>query len=135
MDPHPIQQPIRSVQVDAVAGAGPDGDGNVYFVGDGGVTRIEACAKPGLHCDIPYIRVWADDRCLAEFCQHNIVGVYFASASSPEAEPVAETWPIELTAEEAVTAAKWKACDVHNYVRGYCTTCSRIAAECDCIPF
>lgn len=50
-----------------------------YFrVGYGGVTRIEACTKPGLHCDIPYVRVWEGEKPAAEFCQHNIIGVYFA---------------------------------------------------------
>lgn len=41
------------------------------------LTRIEACTKPGQYCDIPYVRVWKGDVCEAEFCQHNIVGVYF----------------------------------------------------------
>lgn len=79
MDPHPINQPISGIQIDSVPGCGPDGDGNAYVVGDS-VTRIEACEKPGLHGVIPYVRVWAGERCIAEFCQHNIVGVYFAPA-------------------------------------------------------
>lgn len=41
------------------------------------VTRIEAFTKSGMHADIPYVRVWAGDQPVAEFCQHNIVGVYF----------------------------------------------------------
>ena len=83
MEEHPVQQPIRSIQIDNIAGMGPDGDGSAYFVGDSGVTRIEACQKSGLHANIPYVRVWADDRCVAEFCQHQIVGVYF---DDPKAE-------------------------------------------------
>jgi hypothetical protein len=74
---HPINQPIRAVDIDTIPGR----EGG-YFVGGNGVTRIEACTKPGLHCDIPYIRVWKGDVCEAELCQHNIVGVYFAA---PEA--------------------------------------------------
>lgn len=76
MTEHPVQQPIHSIEIDTI----PDVQGS-YAVGRNGVTRIEACTKPGLHCDIPYVRVWADDNCLAEFCQHNIVGVYFARAA------------------------------------------------------
>lgn len=56
-----------------------DGDGGrSYWVGNRGVTRIEAFTKPGMHSDIPYVRVWKGDKPEAEFCQHNIVGVYFA---------------------------------------------------------
>ncbi len=69
---HPIQQPIKAVQIDTIPGVESE-----YVVGRSGVTRIEACQKSGLHADIPYVRVWAGDVCLAELCQHNIVGVYF----------------------------------------------------------
>lgn len=41
------------------------------------VTRIEAFTKSGSFADIPYVRVWCGDRVVAEFCQHQIVGVYF----------------------------------------------------------
>lgn len=51
-----------------------------YRVGFDGVTRIEACEKPGEYCLIPYIRVWRGDLCLAEFGQHKVVGVYFEQA-------------------------------------------------------
>lgn len=44
------------------------------------VTRIEAFTKSGMHSDIPYVRIWAGDRAVAEFCQHQIVGVYFKRA-------------------------------------------------------
>lgn len=73
MEEHPIQQPIREVDVYL-----SDEGSTFYRVGKDGVTRIEACQKSGLHANIPYVRVWAGDNCLAEFCQHNIVGVYFA---------------------------------------------------------
>lgn len=48
-----------------------------YHVGYNGVTRIEAFTKSGMHANIPYVRVWKGDQPAAEFCQHNIVGVYF----------------------------------------------------------
>lgn len=71
---HPIEQSISEIDVHL-----SDQGSTFYRVGKSGVTRIEACTKPGLHCDIPYVRVWADEACLGEFCQHNIVGVYFAA--------------------------------------------------------
>lgn len=77
MTEHPIQQPIREIDVHL-----SDEGSTFYSVGRDGVTRIEACTKPGLHCDIPYVRVWKGDVCEGEFCQHNIIGVYFA-ASAP----------------------------------------------------
>ena len=55
-----------------------------YVVGrkDGrNVTRIEATTKSGMHSDIPYVRVWSGDNILAEFCQHNIIGVEFNAAA------------------------------------------------------
>lgn len=67
-DCHPIAQPITRIDVDANHG---------HAVGHDGVTRIEATTKPGLHCDIPYLAVWAGDHAVAEFCQHAIVGVHF----------------------------------------------------------
>ncbi len=69
---HPVQQPIVAVQYAS------DVASDVYRVGDrNGVTRIEACIKSGMHANIPYIRVWCGDICLAEYCQHNIVGIWF----------------------------------------------------------
>ena len=79
MSEHPVNQPISMIEIDTI----PDSQAT-YRVGRAGVTRIEACTKSGLHADIPYVRVWAGDVCLAEFCQHNIVGVYFATV--PKAE-------------------------------------------------
>lgn len=75
---HPIKQPIREIDVYINA----DSDPVDYVVGRAGVTRIEACQKSGLHANIPYVRVWKGDVCVAEFCQHNIVGVYFAPAEA-----------------------------------------------------
>lgn len=83
MSLHPVQQPISAIDIDTI----PDVQGG-YMVGRNDVTRIEATTKPGLHCDIPYVRVWAGETCLAEFCQHNIVGVYFArpTPTNPESD-------------------------------------------------
>lgn len=75
MTEHPIQQPIREIDVYL-----SDEGSTFYRVGKDGVTRIEACTKSGLHADIPYVRVWKGDVCEAEFCQHNIVGTYFSPA-------------------------------------------------------
>lgn len=72
MSEHPVNQPIHSIEIDTIPGV----EGS-YQVGRNGVNRIEACEKSGMYANIPYIRVWADDICLAEYCQHNIVGVYF----------------------------------------------------------
>ncbi len=76
MEEHPVKQPIKAIDIDAIPGV----EGS-YLVGRNGVTRIEACQKSGMHANIPYVRVWAGDECLAEFCQHNIVGVYFSEES------------------------------------------------------
>lgn len=68
MDIHPIDRPITVLRVTAE---------QFHAVGNGGVTRIEATSKPGLHCDIPYVRVWAGDQAVAEYCQHHVLGVVF----------------------------------------------------------
>ena len=74
---HPVTQPI----IEIVISKDTDGeDFDYYKVGLHGVTHIEACLKSGEYSDIPYLRVWAGDRCIAEFCQHKIVGVYFGEA-------------------------------------------------------
>lgn len=78
MSAHPISQPIRCIEIDTIEGV----QGS-YLVGRNGVTRIEATTKPGMYCDIPYVTVWKGDVCEAEFCQHNIVGVYFAEQVQP----------------------------------------------------
>ena len=78
MDEHPVNQAISEIDVYIDA----DREPVFYRIGRNGVTRIEACTKSGLHANIPYVRVWAGDVCLAEFCQHNIVGVYFVEDAS-----------------------------------------------------
>ena len=69
---HPVEQDIEALVVFESETASQE-----YKVGQSGVTRIEACAKGGEFCDIPYIRVWAGDEAIAEFCQHAVKGVYF----------------------------------------------------------
>lgn len=74
-------QTIAAITV--IEGTSPDGycyEG--HCVGAKDVTRIEAFTKSGMHADIPYVRVWKGERPHAEFCQHNIVGVYFAEPKS-----------------------------------------------------
>lgn len=69
MNEHPIKQEINCIDTNV--------DGSGFTVGRNGITRIEACEKSGMHANIPYIRVWADDKCIGEFCQHSLAGVYF----------------------------------------------------------
>jgi hypothetical protein len=70
---HPVNQPIKVL---TVCMDGPN-DTERYAVGFGGVTRIEATTKSGMHADIPYLRVWKGDVAVAEYCQHNIIGIEF----------------------------------------------------------
>ena len=83
MEEHPVQQPIRAIDIDTI----PDVRSS-YIVGRNGVTRIEACQK----ADIPYVRVWKGEVCDAEFCQHNILGVYFEDQPMPtnQDQPMSE---------------------------------------------
>jgi len=55
---------------------GRHGETESYQVGLEGVTRIEPYFEGGLHCDLPYFRVWMGDKIHAEFCKHGIIGVY-----------------------------------------------------------
>lgn len=101
---HPVNQPIRAIQIDSIPGVEA-----AYTVGSHNVTRIEACEKSGPYSAIPYVRVWADDQCLAELCQHNIVGVFFDPA-----EPAPPRESVEP---------------------GTCAECRKPEPECDCLPF
>jgi hypothetical protein len=74
MREHPIQQEIDSITITHTACSGEQ-----YTVGVGGVTRIEAAIKSGAMSYVPYVRVWRGDEVFAEFCQHNIIGVYYSS--------------------------------------------------------
>lgn len=66
---HPVDQEIVMVEVS---------EDSVYRVSaSSGITRIEACTKSGMHADIPYVRIWRGDTCLAELCQHNILALHF----------------------------------------------------------
>lgn len=75
---HPIDQPIRAVLVSEL-----EGGGEHHAIGtrinNEVITHFEAAIKSGMYSNIPYVRAWAGDKCLAEFCQHNIVGVYFGA--------------------------------------------------------
>lgn len=76
---HRVTQKIRGIDT-YMDGESMQG----FVVGFRGVTRIEACQKSGMHANIPYVRVWAGDTCIAEFCQHNIVGIYFSAEQEKE---------------------------------------------------
>jgi len=81
---HPIRQDIRAIQV-----AVPEGTDPWLVVGQGGVTHIEATTTSGLHADIAYVRVWSGEFATGEFCQHNLLGLYFferAPAPKPDAQ-------------------------------------------------
>ena len=81
---HPINQPIRTLCV----WSSSSGEAHeTYQVGIKGVTRIEATTKSGLHADMPYIRVWAGDAAIAEFCQHNVQGIYFERPKTGKLAP------------------------------------------------
>lgn len=73
MEEHPVDQPIESVRL-------PDENGVAHWYVANGcpVTRIEACQKSGPHANLPYVRVWEGEQCVGEFCQHHLLGVYFA---------------------------------------------------------
>lgn len=114
---HPVGQAIKSICV--IAQNELDG-GEQWIVGQHSVTLIEACVKSGMHSHIPYVRVWAGDECLAEFCQHNIVGVYF----DPRLRPVTD-----------LDRAAWKAAGMSNIEDGVCTSCDHPELDCDCLPF
>lgn len=80
MHEHPITQPIRALSVFE-----NETSSEYYEVGKNGVTKIEAVEKSGMHSHIPYIRVWkGDDFCHSEFCQHNVLGVYFDTSANPK---------------------------------------------------
>lgn len=68
--------------IDAMSMSETDDGSEYYRVGYKDVTRIELCVKPGMYCDIPYVRVWKGKQLHSEHCQHNIIGVYFAPATA-----------------------------------------------------
>lgn len=87
---HSVKQEIESITIwngnQGLVEFGAS-EAEAYRVGYDGVTRIEACFKPGLHANLPYVRVWKGDVAVGEFCQHNIVGLYFK-----EPEPASPTF-------------------------------------------
>lgn len=81
---HPVAQEIDYINVGDRSVEYPSGivtESESYRVGYDGVTRIEACTKSGMHASIPYVRVWRGDVAVGEWCQHQIVGVYFKGAA------------------------------------------------------
>ena len=49
----------------------------VHKVGAVGVTEITKVSLAGPYNYVPYLKVWKGDILLAEFCQHNVVGVHY----------------------------------------------------------
>jgi len=70
---HPVEQEIEHILIWQV----PDNSESHFYAIGNNCTRIEACTKSGMYANIPYVRVWKGDVAVAEFCQHQIVGVYF----------------------------------------------------------
>lgn len=79
---HPVKQVIREIIVYRPQRGQAETYGIAY-----NCSRIEPTAKGGEHCDIPYIRVWDGEKCLAEFCQHSLAGVYFSDELLVEPAP------------------------------------------------
>lgn len=73
---HPVKQPIYSITFTDIDGY------CAYTVGKDGITLIEPVTKSGMYANIPYLRVWATNICIAEFCQHNLTGIYFEEDKS-----------------------------------------------------
>jgi hypothetical protein len=74
----PVQQDVQAITFPA-----PYGQIGEYEINLDGVTHIEQVNRPGLHCDIPYLRVWKDDVCLAELSQHGVIHVRFVDPTPP----------------------------------------------------
>lgn len=72
MTEHPTEQVIRSILVVDNVHTNEN-----YTIGSKGVTKIEPFTKSGMYADIPYLRVWKGEFVHSEFCQHQIIGVYF----------------------------------------------------------
>ena len=53
------------------------GNPESWVVGQAGVTRIERFEKPGEYCGLPWVRIWAGDKPIAEFYEHRLAGIYF----------------------------------------------------------
>lgn len=63
-------------EIDCITFVDVDGEGFMR-VGNSGITRIEKWTKSGSMASLPYVRVWKGDVLVAEFCQHNLTGVFF----------------------------------------------------------
>jgi len=72
------EHPVTDQEICAIYWQAPEGFSPAYYVGSDGVTRIEKTTKSGMYANIPYVRVWAGDSALAEFCQHQLTAIFFA---------------------------------------------------------
>ena len=73
-----FEHPVTGQEICGIHWNAPEGMCPYYYVGTDGVTRIEKTTKSGMHADIPYVRVWAGDQAIGEFCQHQLSAVFFA---------------------------------------------------------
>lgn len=76
-------------QVVVYGPVGEYGNSETYEVGYGSgkgktVTEIRPIMKSGPYCGIPYVQVWCEDHLYAEFCQHQVQGVYFDAPPKEE---------------------------------------------------
>ena len=73
-----LEHPVTGQEISVIYWAAPEGVCPYFRVGTDGVTRIEKTKKSGMHADIAYVRVWAGDQVISEFCQHQLSAVFFA---------------------------------------------------------
>ena len=62
---------IKSIQSSLI-------DSPEYCVGKYGITKIEAYGEPGMHCDLPWVRIFKSDEVVARICCHELAGIYYA---------------------------------------------------------
>ena len=79
------EHPVSGQEISAIYWPAPEGVCPYLRVGESGVTRIEKTTKSGMHANIPYVRVWAGEQAVGEFCQHQLTAVFFAPSSEKEA--------------------------------------------------
>lgn len=69
------EKPLRIIQASILVTK--DEEESYRVGGPSGVTKIEKIELPGPHCMVPYIRLYKGDKIFADFCLHNIIGVYY----------------------------------------------------------
>lgn len=79
------EHPVTGQEISTIYWLAPEGVCPYLCVGYEGVTRIEKTTKSGMHANIAYVRVWAGEQAVGEFCQHQLTAVFFAPPSEKEA--------------------------------------------------